>query len=343
MNMRIMPSLLAVFFVVLFSMEAISVLAATDPTSTQYTVLKPIKKTKQEQVYCEAKKSKCYGKTITCPVECPTRKPKHKKDKGCFMDCSSKCETTCKYRKPKCEGFGSICYDPRFIGGDGVMFYFHGATGGDFALVSDDDFQINAHFIGTRPVGRTRDYTWVQALSVMFGNHNLVLAAKKVSHWDDSIDSLIVRWDGETVEIPTDGEAEWRTNGDVREVVVERTDDRNSVRVIVNGLVEIYVKVTPIAAAENLAHNYQLPEDDSFAHLETQFKFVKLTDLVEGVLGKTYQPNYVSPVKVGVPMPMMGGEDKYRIPSLLSTTCKVCRFQAGSLETSYIKEVVDEV
>ncbi|KAL5711440.1 hypothetical protein ACHQM5_021896 [Ranunculus cassubicifolius] len=339
MDRRTMPSLSMAFFVVFISMEAISVLALADPTSTNYTMLKPIKKTKQQQVYCEAKNSTCYEKILTCPEECPTRVAKHKVNKGCFIDCSSKCETTCKYRKPKCEGFGSICYDPRFIGGDGVMFYFHGATGGDFALVSDDEFQINAHFIGTRPMGRTRDYTWVQALSVMFGTHNLVIAARRVSQWDDSVDALIVRWDGETVAIPTDGEAQWSSD----RVLIERTDDRNNVRVVVNGLVEIYVKVTPIGAAENKAHNYQLPADDSFAHLETQFKFAKLTDLVEGVLGKTYQPNYVSPVKVGVPMPMMGGEDKYRTPSLLSTTCKVCRFQADSSATSYIKEVVEEV
>ncbi|KAL5711438.1 hypothetical protein ACHQM5_021894 [Ranunculus cassubicifolius] len=315
-----------------------------DPAmTTKYTALKPKKGSKQERAHCDAKKSKCYKTTLECPPECPERKPKaNKKTKGCFVDCSSKCETTCKYRKPKCTGYGSICYDPRFVGGDGVMFYFHGATGGDFALVSDDEFQINAHFIGTRPVGRTRDYTWVQALSVMFDSHNLVLAAKRVSHWDDSVDALIIRWDGQTIEIPTDGEAEWHANTeDSREVIVERTDDRNSVKVVVTGLLELYVKVTPIGAEENKAHNYQLPADDSFAHLETQFKFAKLTDKVEGVLGKTYQPNYVSPVKVGVPMPMMGGEDKYRTPSLLSPLCQVCRFGETPSTSSFIKEVVE--
>jgi hypothetical protein len=34
------------------------------------------------------------------------------------------------------------------------MFYFHGANGDDFALVSDDRFEINVHFIGTRPEDR---------------------------------------------------------------------------------------------------------------------------------------------------------------------------------------------
>ncbi|PIA38548.1 hypothetical protein AQUCO_02700038v1 [Aquilegia coerulea] len=300
---------------------------AYDAASTNYRFLQPAKGKTQERAYCLAR-GQCTSKTLECPAECPERKPKqNKKVKGCFIDCSSKCETTCKFRKPKCDGYGSVCYDPRFVGGDGVMFYFHGANGGDFALVSDDDLQINAHFIGTRPEGRTRDFTWVQALSVMFDSHTLVLAAKRISHWDDSVDALIVRWDGRTVEVPVDGEAEWRTSDERREVVVERTDETNSVRVTVAGLVVMDVKVTPIGAEENRVHNYRLPSDDAFAHLETQFKFAGLTDLVEGVLGKTYRPNYVSPVKIGVPMPVMGGEDKYRTPSLFSQLCGACRFR----------------
>lgn len=210
------------------------------------------------------------------------------------------------------------------------MFYFHGAKGGNFAIVSDENLHINAHFIGTRPQGRTRDFTWVQALAVMFDSHTLVIAANRVSHWDDDVDSLIVKWDDETITIPNDGEAEWRVNKEEREVVVERTDAANNVRVKVSGLLEMDIKVRPIGEKENKVHNYQLPQDDAFAHLETQFRFKSLTDDVEGVLGKTYRPGYVSPVKRGVAMPMMGGEDKYKTPSLFSSSCKACRFQRPS-------------
>ncbi|XVF04926.1 hypothetical protein REPUB_Repub05bG0127000 [Reevesia pubescens] len=300
--------------------------APYDAASTHYDVLER-SKAGQERVLCQARGA-CFEKTLTCPAQCPERKPKqNKKIKGCFFDCSSKCEVTCKWRKPNCNGYGSLCYDPRFVGGDGVMFYFHGAKGGNFAIVSDDNLQINAHFIGTRPEGRTRDYTWVQALAVMFDTHTLVLAAKRVSKWDDSFDALTIRWNGEEINIPTDGEAEWRTNTEEREVVVERTDDTNSVKVTVAGLVELKAKVRAIGGQENKIHNYQLPADDAFAHLETQFKFTEVTDLVEGVLGKTYRPDYVSPVKRGVPMPMMGGEDKYETPSLYSSLCNACRFK----------------
>lgn len=211
------------------------------------------------------------------------------------------------------------------------MFYFHGERGGDFALVSDDDLHINAHFIGTRPQGRTRDFTWVQALAVMFESHTLVVAAKRVAVWDDNVDALILRYDGEDLAVATDGESEWRTETDERVVVIERTDDFNSVKVTISGLLELDVNVTPIGDKENRTHGYNLPDGDAFAHLETQFKFTKLSDEVEGVLGQTYRPGYVSPVKKGVPMPMMGGEDRYRTPVFLSASCVSCRFKGDGV------------
>ncbi|XP_027348563.1 uncharacterized protein LOC113860110 [Abrus precatorius] len=301
-----------------------------DNEASNYKSLSPLP-SGQERGFC-ALNTTCKGTTIVCPPECAIRKPKkNKKQKACFIDCSNpKCEAKCKTRKANCDGYGALCYDPRFVGGDGVMFYFHGAKGGNFAIVSDDEFQINAHFIGTRPQGRTRDYTWVQALSVMFDAHTLVIAANRVSHWEDSVDTLTIKWDGELVNVPKDGEAEWRVNGDQREVVVERTDETNSVTVRVSGLVEMDITVRPIGEKENKVHNYQLPPDDAFAHLETQFKFKKDTDNFEGVLGQTYRPGYVSTVKKSVPMPMMGGEDKYQTLSLFSTSCNRCRFKRPS-------------
>ncbi|KAH7542613.1 hypothetical protein FEM48_Zijuj02G0092600 [Ziziphus jujuba var. spinosa] len=241
----------------------------------------------------------CHHKTLTCPSQCPQKKPKQNKNgKGCFINCSSKCEATCRSRKPNCIGYGSLCYDPHFVGADGVVFYFHESKGGNFAIVSYDTSQINAYFIGTRPQGRTRDFTWVQALSVI-----------------------------ESVNIPTNGDAEWRTNGEERETLVERTDNTNSIIVQVAGLVETHIKVRPIGKEENRVHNYRLLANDAFAHYETQFKFSNPSDLVEGVLGKTYRSDYVSPIKPGVAMPTIGGEDKYQTPSLFAPLCKACKFQ----------------
>ncbi|XP_071700469.1 uncharacterized protein [Rutidosis leptorrhynchoides] len=293
---------------------------------TDYDELTPEPKSGCERAFCKSKP--CRYKTLTCPKECPERKPKkNKRSKACHINCGSKCEATCKWRKPKCNGYGSLCYDPRFVGGDGVMFYFHGGKGRDFALVSDTNLQVNGHFIGSRPNGRKRDYTWVQAVSVMFDTDNLIISAKKVQQWTNSIDVLLVKWNGEEVTVPFDGDAEWKTNNGVREVVVERTDETNTVKVSIGGLVEIDMKAVPVTKEDDKAHNYQLPTNDAFAHLELQFKFDNLSDDVEGILGKTYQPGYVSPVKRGIAMPIMGGEDKYETSSLTSPLCKECKFQ----------------
>ncbi|KAJ0714176.1 hypothetical protein HanPI659440_Chr13g0486601 [Helianthus annuus] len=306
--------------------------------TTNYDELTPEPGTGRQRAFCKSKV--CYYKTLTCPKECPERKPKkNKRNKACFINCGRKCEATCKWRRPKCNGYGSLCYDPRFIGGDGVMFYFHGGKGRDFALVSDTNLQINAHFIGSRPNGRRRDYTWVQSVSIMFDTHTLIISVKNVEQWDDSVDTLLVKWDGEEVTVPFDGEAEWKTDTGVRQVAVERTDDTNAVKVTVGGLVSIHMKAVPVTKEDDKAHNYQLPSNDAFAHFELQFEFPNLSNEVEGILGKTYRPGYVSPVKRGIAMPIMGGEDKYETPSLTSTNCKLCRFQSATTSAAIVTDI----
>ncbi|KAJ6691577.1 ROOT CAP DOMAIN-CONTAINING PROTEIN [Salix purpurea] len=215
------PCILAAVFVVLIAIQGTLVQGddSNNGDNEDHDDMAPLG-SGQEQAKCKAK-GHCKNKILVCPAQCPEKKPtKNRKHKGCFVDCTSKCEVTCK--------------------------------------------------------------------------------------------------------------SEWRSAGEERQVVVERTDGANAVRVTVAGLVDMDVRVRPIGKHENKVHNYQLPDNDAFAHLETQFRFKNLTDLVEGVLGKTYRPGYVSPVKIGVPMPVMGGEDKYQTPSLLSPLCRLCRFQGGS-------------
>lgn len=63
--------------------------------AARYRLLTPLR-TGQEQAMCQARGA-CYYKTLVCPGECPKRRPKKNKDtKGCFIDCTNKCEATCK-------------------------------------------------------------------------------------------------------------------------------------------------------------------------------------------------------------------------------------------------------
>lgn len=91
-----MPRVL-VTIIILVSVFAVSATkkGAYDAASTNYKVLYPLG-SGQERVQCLAR-GYCKHKILTCPKECPERKPKmNKKKKACFIDCSSKCEVTCK-------------------------------------------------------------------------------------------------------------------------------------------------------------------------------------------------------------------------------------------------------
>ncbi|KAL3576707.1 hypothetical protein D5086_021990 [Populus alba] len=146
-------------------------------------------------------------------------------------------------RKAIYEAPGSACYDPRFIGGDGIVFYFHGNSNEHFSIVSDFDLQINSRFIGHR--------------------------------------------------------------------------------------IEQMVNEVPVTIQDDKIHNYRVPANDCFVHLEVQFRFFHLSSKV-GVLGRTWRPGFQNPAKPGVAMPILGGENNYRTTSLFSTDFNSCIFSPES-------------
>ncbi|KAJ7528601.1 hypothetical protein O6H91_15G009800 [Diphasiastrum complanatum] len=325
--------LLAAVAAVLLIM-AVEVAQGSYDDTTYYNVLPITRIGDPERVACSdfLGNVKCRGKRLTCPKQCPNRAARA--GLSCFADCSPKCEATCKRRKINCQGYGAVCYDPRFVGGDGVVFYFHGKANQNFCIVSDTNIHINAHFIGKRPEGRTRDYTWVQALGIMYSSHNFTVAAKKVATWDETADQLLFSYDGKLVTVATAELSTWVSpSGDLR---IERLTQVNSVEVVINKIMSLKVGVVPITQKESKVHNYQISSDDCFAHLDLQFKFMDLSATVDGVLGQTYQPNYQTPVKVGVPMPIMGGDHKYTSSSLLSSDCKASKFSPSNTASSSI-------
>ncbi|KAH9618561.1 hypothetical protein KSS87_006329 [Heliosperma pusillum] len=271
------------------------------------------------------------------PMSSDTSPPKQLKDKD-FMLPDKKRIMIRSHRKPNCSGRGAACLDPRFIGGDGIVFYFHGKSNQHFSLVSDLNFQVNARFIGLRPAGRTRDYTWIQALGILFDSHSFSLEATPAAQWDDQVDHLKFSYDGQEVDLPEG----YRSNWTARDLKVERTDKLNSVIVTVAEIAEISVNVVPVTKEDDRIHNYQIPSDNCFAHLEVQFRFFGLSSEVEGVIGRTYQPDFKNPAKPGVAMPVVGGEDRYKTSTLLTPDCKSCRFSpvgVMSQDVSFLKDL----
>ncbi|PON44603.1 Root cap [Parasponia andersonii] len=274
---------------------------------------------------CNSKSSPCFKKKIPCPYECPSAYPTDPKAKVCYVNCNSPiCKAECRNKKPNCNGPGSACLDPRFIGGDGIVFYFHGKRNEHFSLVSDQNLQINARFIGLRPAGRARDYTWIQALGLLFDSNTFSVEATPASTWDDQVDHLRFSFNGQNLVVP-DGHMSYWECPETR-LRVQRTSSRNSVMVDIPEVAEVSVNVVPVTKEDDRIHNYQIPQNDCFAHLEVQFRFHGLSSKVEGVLGRTYQPDFENPAKPGVAMPVVGGEDRYKTTSLLSGDCGACIF-----------------
>ncbi|KAK4388819.1 hypothetical protein Sango_2218900 [Sesamum angolense] len=175
-----------------------------------------------------------------------------------------------------CNKPGAVCQDPRFIGADGITFYFHGKKDRDFCIVSDTNLHINAHFIGRRNENMGRDFTWVQSLGILFGNHQIFVGAKKTATWDNAVDRLELSFDGLPVYLAEGEGAKWRPTSDTG-ITITRSRDTNAVVIEVDGNFQIKAAIIPITAEDSRIHKYGITDEDCFAHLDLGFKFYSLS------------------------------------------------------------------
>lgn len=261
----------------------------------------------------------CYYRQFTCPAACP---------QTCQVD-SVTCSPVCNCNKP-----GAVCQDPRFIGADGITFYFHGKKDQNFCLVTDSNLHINAHFIGKRDTNMGRDFTWVQSLGILFDDHKLYIGAQKTATWNDALDRLSLSYDGHPINLLEAEGASWKTKAGG--VTFTRTRSTNAVEVEAEGKFKIKAVVVPITEKDSLIHKYGIsPQHDCFAHLDLSFKFYSLSDEVNGVLGQTYAPKYVSQAKMGVTNPVIGGEKEFLSSTTFATDCAVARFNGNGNDSDY--------
>ncbi|TVU09209.1 hypothetical protein EJB05_42657, partial [Eragrostis curvula] len=232
---------------------------------------------------------------------------------------------------------GGSCGDPRFTGGDGNSFYFHGKKDQDYCILSDTNLHINAHFISKRNPTMRRDFTWIQALGIGFADHRLYMGATKTTKWNNDVDRLELSFDGAPIDIPTETGAKWES-ASVSGLTILRTATANVVRVQLKGVFDIMANVVPVSEEDSRIHNYGVTEDDSLAHFDLDFKFYNLSNDVHGVLGQTYRTDYVNHLSKSSNIPVMGGAPKYVSSDIFATDCAVARFSAGTTGISAITE-----
>ncbi|KAF3780981.1 hypothetical protein EJ110_NYTH37860 [Nymphaea thermarum] len=229
----------------------------------------------RQHLTCWSRRSRCFLRTIRCPASArwPNQQiPRPNLATWIAIHQNVKLYPNAKYkpllitdRKADCHGTGAACYDPRFVGGDGVVFFFHGKANEHFRHVSDTNFLINARFIGLRPQGRRRDFTWIQALGFMYGPHTFTLGAKKV--------------DGLPVFLSEGHLSEWSSTD--HDLKLERAALTNSIIAKLPDIAEVSVNVVPVTEEDDQIHKYRIPSNDCFAHLEVQFRFYGLSQQVE--------------------------------------------------------------
>jgi Root cap len=174
----------------------------------------------------------------------------------------------------------------------------------------------------------TRDFTWIQAIAVLFGEHRLYVGARKTATWDDESDHLEISFNGENIELLEADGAAWKSLY-VPKLKIIRMKAINTVIVELKGRFKIIANVVPISKEDSRIHKYGLASDNCLAHLDLAFKFDALTSDVHGMVGQTYRPDYVNRFDVRTKMPVLGGESKYSTSGLFSTDCAVARFRRG--------------
>ena len=188
--------------------------------------------------------------------------------------------------KPNCEAPGSACYDPCFIGDDGIVFYFHGKSNEQFSLVYDFDLQINSRFIGHRPAGRPRDFTWIQALGILYNSQTFSLEATKAATWDSEDDHLKLTYNGQDLVIPEGSFSTWYSPE--KDLKVERVSSKNSAIITFEDRANILVNVVPVTEEDDKIHKNQVPANDCFVHLEVNLSsFTYPRQLIEYLAGLT--------------------------------------------------------
>eukprot|EP00897_Mesotaenium_endlicherianum_P002498 jgi/Mesen1/2276/ME000154S01448 len=234
----------------------------------------------------------------------------------------------------------------RIVGGDGVVFNFQGKREKHFCLISDPSLHVNAHFIGKN--SHPRPLTWIDGLALIYGGNNLYIRAFPEPTWDQFLDHLEIRFNGEELHLPAPGykagpraeAARWESPDAKTTITRHRV---NEARIVVEGLLDLRIKADSVPSD-------MWTEHDCFSHLDLEFRDLQVSSVVHGVLGQTYRPARLqaakmraetavsSPEKVGAmdaallgrkrQQAIVGRVSDYLVSGLWTTDCKFSKYSS---------------
>eukprot|EP00850_Spirogloea_muscicola_P019095 SM000183S03989 [mRNA] locus=s183:255601:259599:+ [translate_table: standard] len=212
------------------------------------------------------------------------------------------------------------------------------STGGTW-LLPGKTYQPNPH-------GR-HDFTWVQAVAILYGEHKLYVGAQQEAIWDNRKDHLVFILDGKPLLDVTGTKSEAVYDSEDAGVQIRRPGSANLGSVEVQGLLKLTLEVKPIPK-----RNWT--ETSCFAHIDMAMDFAQLSNQAEGVLGQTYQKLWHPPnvreetARSGMKAYILQDVESYQTSSLLEQDCPVSIFEgrkydrAGRGSTAWQKAVVDD-
>ncbi|KAI6669842.1 hypothetical protein NL676_004727 [Syzygium grande] len=120
------------------------------------------------------------------------------------------------------------------------------------------------------------------------------------------------------ITFPRHEGALWHSKTNPR-ISFTRYRDTSIVEIEVEKNFKIKAMAVPITGKDSLIHNHGITDEDCFSRLDLSFKFYALSGDVSGVLGQTYARNHMSWAKMGVAMPVLGGEREFASSGLFTT------------------------
>jgi hypothetical protein len=119
----------------------------------------------------------------------------------------------------------------------------------------------------------------------------------------------------------------------------------NDVVVRLDGWFRIVADSLPVTKEDSRVHGYGVrTEDGSLAHLNVAFKFHAISADVHGVLGQTYQSDYVSAgVDASAKVTVMGDATRYEVSNIFATDYEVAWFAGDDAGIAEPMDIIEEL